>query len=448
MGQLEGREVQEESTEVVVEIASDRRRVDDAAWAARDRTDAAAGNASDERETATLTRALDSSTAPEQWGGGEIVELHAEPQFDAAGVPGEVDRPGRVEREPATVDPAEPRPDSERLQEARESVDAAYAEAEGDGQPENTGEQFEVDAQRVIADSPSDTAEKQVEFVLPEPAKEVEFHEPGPVKEVEFDDSTGAESTDRFVGTDPIELGDASDQPERTAEVHSPQEQRVIDEAKLRLANLEEDGYILGGEPVKRAGQWHEQGQNDQHFQNDCGIAAVAATARDFGCDVSENDAVDAAVAQGLCEIDPTNERTDNGGTRGQDRHELLESLGVDNTIEHPQSPAELAQCVENGHGVITALDAYEMWDVSPFDAPTYYDADGRSATNHAVQVTGTFRDSAGELAGFVINDTGSSDGAGKLITLDMWDACWTNTWKDHETLVTRRTTSVEKTGR
>ena len=377
--------------------------------------------------------AADTTSEPQSWEPGEPVQLHGEG-------PSTVDSEGHDSPavEAARVDVEQALEQAARQDEAREAVDAAYAQAEADGSPANTKEQFEADAQRAIDEAPTDTG-----------AKEVEFKEPGPAKQVEFVDPTDA-PTD----SSPVERSDTAEVP---TEVHTPEEQRVVDDAKADLERREQVGEVIGGDPVNRADQWHQQGHNERGYENDCGVAAVAALARDCGVDVTESDAVDRAAAAGLCDTshkdevrpDGTVDANDlNGGTTGQDRHELLQSYGIDNTIEYPQSPEELAEYVEDGRGVITALDANEMWDVSPFESPTYYDADGQSGTNHAVQVTGTVRDqSSGELTGFVINDTGSPDGAGKVIPIDKWDACWTNTWKDHETVVTAQPARTERAG-
>ncbi|TWE10497.1 hypothetical protein [Rudaeicoccus suwonensis] len=257
----------------------------------------------------------------------------------------------------------------------------------------------------------------------------------GPATEAEFQDSTDAAQLDQ------------NDPPEMPPDAHTPKEQRVINDAKAALARRENGGDVLGGNPVSRADQWHQQGRNEKGYENDCGLASVAAMAREFGVNVTEGAVVDRAAAAGLCDTSHKDEVLPdgtmdanklNGGTTGQNRHELLQSYGIENTIEYPQSPEELAEYVEAGRGVITALDATEMWRLSPFESPICYDADGRSGTNHAVQVTGTVRDkSSGELTGFVINDTGRDDGAGNVIPIDLWHACWTNTRKEHETVVT-----------
>lgn len=395
----------------------------------------------------------DGTTHPQDWGEDEEIELHADQPPDSVTPVAESTASESPQADAARNGVAEAISAGERQETAREAVDAAYAQAEADGVPPNTIEQVEARAQQAIDDAPSDTG-----------AKEVEFKEPGPPKEVEFKEPTAAASRD----AGPVEHGDAPQQAELPREVHSPEEQRVVDDAKAGLVSHERAGEVLGGDPVSRADQWHPQGQNDLHYENDCALAATSAVLRDCGVEASESDVVDQAVSAELCDTRHTNP-ADNGGVQdGRAISELLTQNGVENRIENPQDTEELAEYVEQGLGVITEIDAATLWD-QPLDEQAfeakneypYFDADGRSQVNHAVQVTGTVRDSSGELTGIVINDTGSRDntgspdGAGRVVPIEMWDACWSNTTggdssdpRDHETIVTNRPTSIERARR
>jgi hypothetical protein len=409
----------------------------------------------------------DPSSEPQPWAPDETVQLHPdESSGDLSGSSSSPsDHPGSPSDQPPTLHDGSSAPpaqgdsqevdaargelaqayeQAEREQEARDALDAAYAQAEADGVPPNSIEQFDADAQQAIDEAPSDTGAKQLEFKEPGPPKEVEFKEPSQAKEVEFKEPTAAASYD--AGS--AEHGDASQQAELPREVHSPDEQRVVNDAKADLESREQAGELLGGDPMGRADQWHQQGQNDLGYQQDCALASTSAVLRDCGVDASESDVVDQAASAGLCETGNANP-ADNGGVQdGEAISELLSKNGVENRIENPQDVQELAAFVEQGHGVITEIDAEELWGTPTEYSPAYYDADGRSNVNHAVQVTGTVRDSSGELTGIVVNDTGSPGGAGTVVPTERWDACWSNTNNDHETVVTSRPTSVERAGR
>jgi hypothetical protein len=236
---------------------------------------------------------------------------------------------------------------------------------------------------------------------------------------------------------------------DRLVESHDPREQAVIDDAKAALVERQARGEVLGGDPVDRTDLWHQQGQNDRGFAQDCALVSVMETARDCAVDVSENDVVDRAVATGRCDTShPYEERDRNGGSWGEAVHQLLSDYGIANEVVNPTDVEELARYVENGQGVIAEVNADELWDDSPFGSPGYYGEDGLAEVNHAVQVTGTVRDASGELTGFVVNDTGTEDGAGTVVPLETWDACWTNTDNDHETIVTTNPTALERAQR
>lgn len=229
-----------------------------------------------------------------------------------------------------------------------------------------------------------------------------------------------------------------------------PEEQQVIDAAKADLRDRQDAGEILGGDPVGRADLWHQQGRNEPGYQQDCALASTAEVLQDCGVPAREDDVVKQAAAEGRCET--RNSRpADNGGVRSmEDVASLLEENGVAAEVERPADEQSLAARVEDGHGVITAVNAGELWD-GRYDvgAEAYgYDQDGRPAGNHAVVVTGTTRDAEGNLTGFVINDPGVPDGAGIDVPLDRWDRCWTQTDREHETVVTERPTSTERRDR
>src|SRR3546814_4449074 len=101
---------------------------------------------------------------------------------------------------------------------------------------------------------------------------------------------------------------------------------------------------------------------NDLGYQQDCALASTSAVLRDCGVEASESDVVNQAASEGLCETgnaDPA----DNGGVRnGEAISELLTENGVENQIENPQDAEELAEYVEQGRGVITEIDADELW--------------------------------------------------------------------------------------
>lgn len=142
----------------------------------------------------------DPSSEPQPWAPDETVQLHAD---DSPGGP--PDNSSAVEAARGEV--AQAIDQSERQQEARDAVDAAFAQAEADGVPPNTIEQFEAEAQQAIDDAPSDTGAKEVEFKESNPTYEADPQAPDMANRyepTEASDPEGVSSSDgpRATGTD------------------------------------------------------------------------------------------------------------------------------------------------------------------------------------------------------------------------------------------------------
>lgn len=229
----------------------------------------------------------------------------------------------------------------------------------------------------------------------------------------------------------PASVGDAgTDQPD-TAGADDP----VVGVAQDRLHDLEQAGYQLGGDPIERAELWHEQGQGDPDYQGTCGIVAVEGVARDAGVNTDEGSLVQLARDKGLCLTD-SDDRYANGGTSPESRAELLDQVGLDNVVRPVESQQDLADLIEQGDGVIARVSAGHLWNVSDPVAYSYTFDENRLPTgynaNHAVHVTGTVRNESGNLAGFVINDSGHDRGAGVVVDSATWNAAWDSTNGPH----------------
>jgi len=221
----------------------------------------------------------------------------------------------------------------------------------------------------------------------------------------------------------------------------------VIQDARAELTHREEAGETINGFPIERADLWHVQGRNDLGYEGDCALASTAQVLQDAGRPVSENDVVRQAVAERRCDTQEA-DAADNGGVRSLgDVRDLLVENGVDADVVHPKDAEQLAGWVEDGHGVLTGVNAGELWDgrYTPDQSAYGYDSSGQARVNHAVVVTGTVRDDLGVLTGFVVNDTGVPDGAAVPVSTETWDRCWTNTDRDHETVVTIAPTRTER---
>jgi hypothetical protein len=227
---------------------------------------------------------------------------------------------------------------------------------------------------------------------------------------------TGTGDQGQDVSAPAAQLGDA---PRAMVDVPDTREQQVIDDAKAGLAERENAGDVLGGDPVGRAELWHEQGRNDLGYKSDCALACSAQVLQDSGVRVSENDVVNYAARNHLCETRES-ELADNGGARLDAVQRILSDHGVASHLQGLQQLEQLARSVEDGHGVIQAVNSDMLWDgeLNPDSAMTL---DFEPLPDHAVVVTGTVRDPQGRLDGFVINDTGDPGGPGVQVDLERW---------------------------
>ena len=161
----------------------------------------------------------------------------------------------------------------------------------------------------------------------------------------------------------------------------------------------------------------HPQGDNDRDYLQTCGLVSSEDVLNQYGQNVTENDIVEFAAANSLCEVIP-NKPLESGGTLDSDISEIL-------TAHHVPAKAkvltheELASYVEQGHSAIAAVNAGIIWD----DA-TYFQS---GEPNHAVTVTGIARNAEnGRQEGVYINDSrGWPEDSGRFIPMDKWQPAW-----------------------
>lgn len=156
----------------------------------------------------------------------------------------------------------------------------------------------------------------------------------------------------------------------------------------------------------------HRQGDNPEHFQDDCGLMSVLDVLRQFGARITEGDVVTHALQHGECHVDPAAPHR-SGGTRPSQDARILGDYGVPSSVRCRQSMAQLAALVEQGHGVIIGVNCGVLWQ-NP-------DQVGDGRVNHAVTVTGVAVDpQSGGVQGFYVNDSGNGKSAGFISTVIM----------------------------
>lgn len=167
---------------------------------------------------------------------------------------------------------------------------------------------------------------------------------------------------------------------------------------------------IIIGDPEGDAEFSHLQGDNSLGFEGTCGLCSIESVLQEFGVNVDEEDVVRYADNHDLCNTNELDMEL-NGGTTLMEQAEILDDYGVPSHTVVASSLEDVSAEVEDGHGVIIAVNAGILWD-----DPNYFDS---GEANHAVTVTGVARDlSTGETIGYYINDSGKGEGA-QYVTKD-----------------------------
>jgi uncharacterized protein YvpB len=190
-------------------------------------------------------------------------------------------------------------------------------------------------------------------------------------------------------------------------------------EVPQKIENINGQEVLVIGDPTGYAEFNHQQGDNPYGYQNDCGLVSCQDVLNQFGIPVSETDVVSFASQHGLCntsDADPSQ----NGGTVPDELARILNDYGVPAHTETSDNLESLATHIEQGNGVIVAVNAGVLWN----DA-NYYD---NGQADHAITVTGVVRDpTSGQIEGFYINDSGTGKSA-EYVDANTMQQAWEDT--------------------
>ncbi len=174
---------------------------------------------------------------------------------------------------------------------------------------------------------------------------------------------------------------------------------------------------LMVGEVTEYAGFSHHQGDNPEHFQNDCGLASVQDVLLQFGARVTEGEVVTHALEHGECQVDPAAPGR-SGATRPSQDARILGDYGLPSSVRSGQTIRQLARSVEQGHGIIIGVNSGVLWQIPALV--------GNGGVNHAVAVTGVALDPQdGSIQGFYVNDSGNGKAAefvGTVIMRVAWE--------------------------
>jgi Peptidase_C39 like family len=158
----------------------------------------------------------------------------------------------------------------------------------------------------------------------------------------------------------------------------------------------------------------HPQGDNPFGFRQTCGLCSCEGILRQFGIEVTEADIVAHAITRGLCTLEDNPRMS--GRTTLLDHVQILSDFGIPAHYETSGSLEDLASRLEQGRGVILALDCGVLWDNADF-------YDGRA--NHAVTAIGVARHpETREIQGFYVNDSGTGQ-PGRFVDAATMNEAW-----------------------
>lgn len=175
---------------------------------------------------------------------------------------------------------------------------------------------------------------------------------------------------------------------------------------------------LVFGDPEGMKQYNHLQGDNPYGFKGTCGLVSCQDILRQFGVEVSEGDVVHFAVDHKLCNV--TDDPSNSGGTTVEDQAKILGDFNVPAQSKSGGSLEELAQNIEEGHGVIAEVNSATLWD-----QPSFFNL---GLPDHAIVVTGVARDpETGEIRGFYINDSGvpPAGHSGLFIDAQKFNTAW-----------------------
>ncbi len=172
-------------------------------------------------------------------------------------------------------------------------------------------------------------------------------------------------------------------------------------------ATLGEGG--IHGDPSSDV-QW-AQTQSQDGYCVPVSVAMIATEAT--GTFHGEAEVVQYAVSEGLLRQDPMTGRI---GTDAEAAKTMLEHFGVPADVERGADMDTLRDYLDEGRGVIVAVDAQEVWYRADDDA-----VDGRPDANHALVITG-IDDTRGVVT---LNDPGNPTGAGYEMSIQAFEDAW-----------------------
>lgn len=158
---------------------------------------------------------------------------------------------------------------------------------------------------------------------------------------------------------------------------------------------------------------WHHQ-----QYEDTCAVVCQEMIIEDLtGLEYSEEELREVALEKGWY--------IEGSGTSLEHMAELIEYTGFEAELSDNNTIEELTEKLNNGEGIIVAVDSDEIWNQNENDIYNeFLDITTEHRVDHAVQVIGVDEtDPDGPMV--IINDPGHEDGMGMEIPMEVFEDAW-----------------------
>lgn len=166
---------------------------------------------------------------------------------------------------------------------------------------------------------------------------------------------------------------------------------------------------LVVGDPEGDMQYWEYQGQTAR-----CAIYAQMFVIEEYlGHDVDIDELVALADANGWFDMD------EDSGTAFLNMDKLLNYYGIENDMSFGNDISDIEKALNEGNNVIVSVDSGQIWygDDNNIFSPF-------TAADHAVQVIGIdYSDPEHPMV--ILNDSGTPDGRGELVPLEVFENAW-----------------------
>lgn len=177
--------------------------------------------------------------------------------------------------------------------------------------------------------------------------------------------------------------------------------------AWLNFDPAESDPEKVCGDPASSMEQWEYQGDTGR-----CALYSQKFIIEELtGKDIDIEEMADFA--------EENHWFSEENGTPLLHMNKMLNAYGIENEMSFHNGTDDIRHCLENGGKVIVSIDADEIWYGETDEM--FVPVDG---ANHAVQVIG-IDDSDPSNPMVILNDSGTPDGCGEMIPLDVFEDAW-----------------------